>query len=316
VIRATLAILLVSTLATAGVLPPDSTDAGRRMLAVTLADPAWEITGTGRIRAYAPYSWGPEARAAVAAAEAALPAIAAAVHVRPESVLPIWILITHRAEKVAREAPAWSAAIAQPATHLVVLSGPLMRRSRLDVAETVAHELAHLALGARLGETGWAPRWFDEGLAMHLSGYARLSDRWAGWGRGPVRLRDLTDAFPVHATLAHQAYLESAAAVRRIAARGALPALVDGLARGEEFEDAFAAAYGAPLAGFLDEIDAEVSRRARWFSLATRSVSLGGVMTLLVIVGGIVRRRRNRRRAREWEAHEAGETQDAARSPD
>lgn len=280
---------------------------GRALLQRVLETPTWETLGDGALRVYVTAEYRHDGERARAAAAAALPRIAAAIGVPAEAVLPVWIAIAPRSGAPLREAPAWSAAVAQPERHFIVLSGPALRTTRLDLRETIAHELSHLALSTRLGSIGWAPRWFDEGLAMELSGYRRAADALRGWGRGPVGLDELTDAFPRNATLAQQAYLESAAAVRRLRNRGNLRPLLDRLAAGEEFDVAFAATYGERLDHFTMLVSKEVSRHARWVGLLTGTFSIGGVMTVLFIIGVVRQRQRNARRRREWEARESDE---------
>jgi hypothetical protein len=291
---------------------------GRELLQRVLETPTWESLGNGALRVYVTPAYRADGERALAAAQASLPNIASALGLRAENILPVWIAIAPRTGAPMREAPAWSAAVAQPERHFIVLSGPALRTTRLDLQETIAHELAHLALATRLGPRGWAPQWFEEGLAMELSGYERASDAWRGWGRGPVGLAELTDAFPRNATLAQQAYLESAAAVRRLVGRGSLRPLLDRLARGDEFDAAFTATYGEDLDHFSDLVAGEVSRRARWVGLLTGTFSLGGVMTLLFVIGVARHRWRDARRRREWEAHEsaASETGIEAAGPD
>lgn len=308
--------LLLTLVAPAFALDLADVPGGRALLQRVLETPTWETLGDGALRVYVTPAYRSDGERALAAAHASLPAIASALGLRSESILPVWIAIAPRTGAPLREAPAWSAAVAQPERHFIVLSGPALRTTRLDLQETIAHEISHLALATRLGPTGWAPRWFDEGLAMELSGYERAADAWRGWGRGPVDLAELTDAFPHHATLAQQAYLESAAAVRRLVGRGSLRPLLDRLARGEEFDAAFAATYGESLEHFNGLVAGEVSRRARWVGLLTGTFSLGGVMTVLFVAGVTRQRRRDARRRREWEARESREAEIEIVSPD
>lgn len=283
-----------------------SSPSGRALLQRYLGSTQWIVAGTGGVRAYAPPDWRSEAERAAGAARESLPRIAAEIGLGSRSVLPVWIVVSPGGGLLAREAPIWSAAIAQPRRHLIVISGPELRRARLNLEETVAHEVSHLALGVRLGDEGWAPRWLDEGLAMHLSGYERWSDRLAMFGRGPVHLSELVGDFPPQPARAQQAYLESEAAVRRLLRLGPLVPFLDHLAAGAEFDSAFVAAYGVTSGHFADDVYREVSRRWRWLSVLGGSVSLFTLMTLLFIVGALVRMWRARRLRRQWEAAEAG----------
>lgn len=303
---ATVALAVLATVAPAQELPDDlrDTPAGARTIARFAGAAGVEMFGRGRIRAYAPEAWRREAQRAWRAAERALPEVAAAVGVEPAQLLPIWIVIATSEQTYTREAPSWSAAIAQPERHLVVLSGPALRRTAMDAGETVVHEVVHLALYARLGETGWMPRWLHEGLAMHFSGYSRATDPLAASRRGDVRLRDLTDRFPQHPTLARQAYLESAAAVDALLERGPLTPLLDRLAAGEEFDAAFAALYGESWRRFADRIHGEVPSAWRWIGTLGGGAIFGLLATTLVLAGGWRVRYRNRQRRREWDAEE------------
>jgi hypothetical protein len=306
IVRAVLTILLAGSCAaeTAPATDLRTTEAGRALLARYLGTSDCESLGTGAIGVYATAAWRSEARLAARTAERAVPEVAAALGITPDRFLPFWILVAPGGGYLEREAPSWSAAVAQPDRRLVVLAGPAIRRTRMRVDETVTHEIAHLALHARLGEIGWVPRWFDEGLAMTLAGYRRTTDQLALAGRGPVRLRDLTDRFPQHPTLARQAYLESEAAVRRLLERGSLGPLLRRCAAGEEFEDAFRSVYGESLGDFSARVEAEVGRRWRWMAALGGGAALGGFMALLAIVGAVRVRHRARARLRAWETEE------------
>ena len=278
---------------------------GRLWLGRYLGGTNWERFGEGGIEAYSNTAYRADAERAARAAVAALPEITAALGVSPGDILPFWILVSPRAEGFAREAPTWSAAMAQPENRLVVLSGPSLRRTVMDLDETVAHEMAHLALRARIGEMGWVPRWFDEGLAMRLSGYSRWSDRLAGIGRGRLDLHELTDFFPRDPGLARQAYVESEAAVRRMQERGPLVPLLDRLAAGADFEPAFAAVYGQSFDDFAREIADEVPAVWRFLATVRGTTLLWAFGAALVVLGAWRVRLRNRRRLREWEAAES-----------
>lgn len=303
---AALAVLAAAAVAAETPPPIDlrTTEAGRALLERYVGTSSCESFGTGAVGVYATSAWRSEAVQAARAAERAVPEVAAALGVTPDRFLPLWILVAPGGSYLEREAPSWSAAVAQPDRRLIVLAGPALRRTRMRIDETVAHEIAHLALHARLGEIGWVPRWFDEGLAMTLAGYRRTTDQLALAGRGPVRLRELADRFPQHPTLARQAYLESEAAVRRLLERGSLGPLLRRSAAGEEFDEAFLAVYGESLEVFAASVESDVGRRWRWMAALGGGVVLGGFMALLAIVGAVRLRLRDRARLRAWETEE------------
>src|SRR5581483_4493504 len=61
--------------------------------------------------------------------------------------------------------PSWAQALAWPDENVVLIEAQSLTKG--DGQETLRHELIHVALG-RLGKA-W-PRWFQEGLAQHLTG--------------------------------------------------------------------------------------------------------------------------------------------------
>jgi len=257
------------------------------------------------VRAWAAPGWEREAERVVLAAAGSVPRIAAALDLRPQDVLPLWIVVAPGGGRFEVEAPSWSAALARPSRHLVVVSGPALHAARMNVQETMAHEVAHVALGERLGEIGWMPRWMHEGLAVHYSNYRRLRDRFVFWGRGPVHLRDLEHSFPQNPTRARAAYLESHAAVLHMLEIAPITTLLDRLRAGEEFDAAFVAVYGITPVAFADHVDGEVARRWRYLAVVASGSSIFGMLTLLFVVAVSVKRIRDRRRRRQWEAEEA-----------
>jgi hypothetical protein len=277
----------------------------RELLQHYLGPQEWREVGDADVRVYAMPGRERDAERLLAAARQSLPRVALELGVRAEDVLPIWIVIAPGGGRFALEAPSWSAAIARPHRNLIVLSGPALHTTRLNLQETVAHEVAHLVVHERLGDEAWMPRWLHEGLAVHFSNYSRLRDRFVSWGRGPVRLAELENVFPASPARARLAYLESHAAVRRLLQLGPIAPLLDRLARGEEFEGAFLAVYGLSVDAFPESVFEEVARRWRYLSLLTSGVTLFGVMTLLFLAASLRKLLRNRRRRREWAAEEA-----------
>ena len=125
-----------------------------------------------------------------------------------------------------------------------------------------------------------------EGLAVELSSYRRISDPLLFWGRGPIHLTELVDAFPVHDARARMAYLESGAAAHRLLQLGDLQKFLDRIANGVEFAEAFAVTYGMPWRQFAEEVHGEVGRRWRLLMAIASSTTLFAVLTLLFLAVG------------------------------
>lgn len=295
-----LCVLLFRLSATVAAPMPES-----ELLVRYLRTDAWFETGDHQVRAWAAAGWEREAERLVTAARHSIPRIAAQLDLRVEDVLPIWIVVSPGGGRFAVEAPSWSAAMARPANHLVVVSGPALHASRMNIQETMAHEVAHVALRERLGAIGWMPLWLHEGLAVHYSHYRRVRDRFVLWGRGPVHLRELEHAFPRHARRAQLAYLESHAAVKRLLEIGPIAPLLERLQRGEEFDAAFADVYRMTPRDFAELVHGEVARRWRYLSVLTSGATLFGALTMLFVVAAMAKQIRNRRRRRQWEEEEA-----------
>ena len=104
-------------------------------------------------------------------------------------------------------APEWGAAIAFPESNRIVLQGSSAASDAGDPAETVRHELAHLALHESLGDL--PPRWFDEGYASVAAHEWRREDAIAAnlglaW-RGMPTLDELEQQFEGGTTSAEEA---------------------------------------------------------------------------------------------------------------
>lgn len=129
------------------------------------------------------------------------------------------------------------------------------------VDELVSHELAHLVFDeATANPYGYPPRWFNEGLAVHLSRGLDAGDRAqvaAAVRAGTIMpLEGLAAQFPTRPDRFGLAYAESTSAVDRLIERHGAEAilrLVRGLAAGATFDEAFEAATGEAFGAFEDE---------------------------------------------------------------
>ncbi|HOX20397.1 MAG TPA: peptidase MA family metallohydrolase [Gemmatimonadales bacterium] len=187
--------------------------------------------------------------------------------------------------------PGWGAGAAFPGGRTIVL-----RADAGDVAGTLRHELAHLALHQAV--RGRVPLWFDEGYATMASGQWDLFDRLAinlAVARGSIPgLRALDAELRASQVSADAAYALAATAVMELARRnpaGTLAPLFGRLSAGERFDDAIVATTGLTLDRF-DEVWRK-SVRTR-FGMVTWAVGSGLWIGLAILVGVAYEARRRR----------------------
>lgn len=172
---------------------------------------------------------------------------------RPDSLTLILVPDRARLDSLVRgRAPAWGAALALPDARTI-----LLRADGGDLGRTLRHELAHLALHARV--TVRVPLWFDEGYAAWAAGeWERLGglELNLAVARGAVPDFDQLDgALRGSESAADAAYALAMSAVLELARRnptGRLDPLLARLAAGEGFESAVRATTGLSLARFED----------------------------------------------------------------
>lgn len=192
--------------------------------------------------------------------------------------------------------PSWAIALAYPGKNIILVEAHSM--TTLDGPLTLRHELVHVALG-QFG-TVW-PHWFQEGLAMELTGERKWQlEQVATLTRAVSQDKvydfdDLTAHFPHHADGVEIAYAQSAAFVEFLRARhgsGAFQRLIDRVSQGDGFEKAFGVAFWVPLSMEEEAFTKELPRRYPWWPLLlSGGTLLWAVMSVLLVMGWARRRR-------------------------
>jgi hypothetical protein len=209
--------------------------------------------------------------------------------------------------------PKYASGVAYSEIGLVLLTlTPLAPSALHDVAEVFRHELAHLALGDAIGETHHVPHWFNEGLAVHLSGESSLvrmkTLSTATLAGRLIALPRLDAGFASDAIAAELAYAEAADVVRfllRQEDRERFPALIARLREGEAFPLSLRDAYGLDLPTLEQEWREEVAKRySFWPVFFSGSLVWSGVLVLFLL-GWRRRKQRSRETLERWAREEA-----------
>lgn len=213
-------------------------------------------------------------------------------------------------------APDWGGAFAFPGERLIVMQGRDAGGDAGDPIVTLRHELAHLALGERLG--GTVPRWFDEGYASFAAGeWGRDEVLVTSFGliwRGIPTLRGLDSLFYAGPDRAQRAYALSHRAVAELSALGreqGLTLLFEYWAREGSFERALRRANGLTSTDFERLWRGKVRRQYGVLALAA-DVSVLSVF-LVFLLGPLwwqKRRRMQERLARMREADALAEARE------
>jgi hypothetical protein len=215
-----------------------------------------------------------------------------------------------------RAAPRWAAGVAFPDVGVLALA---LRRGghRHDLGKTLAHELAHLALGAAIAD---APRWLHEGFAWQQAPEFDLDrlQTLAGlaWFGGVRPLDELEAGFPAAEAPASRAYAQSYDFVGFLAERGAYPDAVDdgdrwpfrrflrALADGASLDEAAQQAFGAAMDELFAEWKASLVRRYLLVPASVFASFLWVLVAGLLVLGWWRRRRRSKAQMAAWEAEE------------
>lgn len=184
--------------------------------------------------------------------------------------------------------PSWAVALAYPDHDLLLLEAASLTLP--GGFETIRHELAHVALG-RLAP-GW-PRWFQEGLAQHLSGERSAVSRYTAMFRAVRQDRvfefeDLAQGWPQHPSDVEIAYAQSEAFVAFLLDRhgtDALGKLITELHGGANFDLAFARAFQTTVRLEEQAFRERLPRLYAWlpFTLTSSLVWIAGAA--LTVIG-------------------------------
>jgi hypothetical protein len=216
-----------------------------------------------------------------------------------------------------RGAPAYAIGVAYP--DLNIISVAIRRGSELsDPAQTLRHELAHIALGVALGPR--APHWLHEGFAYQHSqewSWDRM-ETLAGmaWMGGMIPFEHLDASFPAQENPANRAYAQSYDFVGYLSRRGRWEDTDDdgdrwpfrrfltAIGHGSDVDSAAMSAYGKHIKELFDEWRDDLSKRYLLAPIGLFGLALWILCALLLAIAWIRKKRNNRRRIGEWDREE------------
>jgi hypothetical protein len=281
------------------------------------------VVHVGRVSVLAEPGLEPVAQRLAASADAELGRIAADLIDLP-APRAIELHVVREASDLAatapagRGAPAWAVGVAYP--DLGVIGVATRRGSQvLDAEDTLRHELAHVALGAALGDR--APHWLHEGFAYQHSGewsIERIETLTAmAWSHNLIPLDQLDATFPQDELPASRAYAEAYDFVGYLARRGRWDDPSDHgdrwpfrrflreIGHGGDLDRAAIHAFGKPLRALFDEWSADLGNRYMLMPLGLLGAALWLLCSLLLALAWWRRRRVNRRRLAQWDLEDS-----------
>lgn len=285
--------------------------------------PSWLDTTerAGRVIVYAPAHLRRVARNLAGAAEEALARIATDLPGLP-APQSIQVRLVDDAAQLAsvapegRGAPSYAVGVAYP--DLGVVSIATRKGAQFEDAEaTLRHELAHIALGAALGDV---PRWLHEGFAyQHSAEWSwERTETLAGmiWFRSIIPLHQLDRSFPAQEMATHRAYAESYDFVGFLSRRGRWDDTSDDgdrypfrrflaeIARTRDIDRAAIAAFGRPVASLFAEWEEDLRNRLMFAPVGLFALGLWVLSAILLVLGWARRKRQARTTLARWAAEE------------
>ncbi len=259
-----------------------------------------------------------EIRCAPAAREAGIAALNAFSEARArvrvalglDALVPVVVeLVPNQAALLARvrecgaaEPEHWVVAVALPWQGLMVLRTDQAGGALPRLRGLLAHEYAHLALGAalRAADTPPVPRWVDEGLAQVAEGRLFVEETPALHMRAffhtLLPLSELENRFPQTEGGGALAYAQAESFVKWLGRRGegGLPAFVQLLVHGASVDNAVRAHTGLDLQRAEERWRRELRDDRSWMLEMLLQVAFGGFVAVACVlaVARLVRRRR------------------------
>jgi len=206
--------------------------------------------------------------------------------------------------------PAYASGVAYGPLRLVLVSLVAPQGAEpTKLEETLRHELVHIAVFDAFGQ-GTVPRWFNEGLAVKLSGELAIDRvetlKTASLSGSLIPFGEVDRKFNGNPHEVSLAYAQSADFVRFLSRKDdhqRFVHMLDRVAQGQGFDSAMTNAYGADLRKLEYQWKADLAKRMPIWSVVGSLVSV-----LMVVLFGLAwwkRRKKSRDTLARWEEEEA-----------
>ena len=209
--------------------------------------------------------------------------------------------------------PGFAAGAADPETGEMFLFTSMTGSYPFGSMEQVyAHELSHIYLYRAAGFR--VPRWFDEGVAMHLAGeWGGRDDLYLalalpGIARGNFSLANLEADFSRGESSNRRSYAVSRAFVRDIFSyRGDLKEFIVLLREKRSFQGAFLSHFSMPPEAMFERWAKKLPWWGPLYSMAASASSIWFFVVLLFLLASLVTLVKRRMWKRKWEEEEERE---------
>lgn len=212
---------------------------------------------------------------------------------------------------LAGQVPDWGVGFAWARQNKIVLKSPRLVHYLLPIERTFRHEYAHIVIGQKL-EPQNVPVWFNEGLAMYLSGELLPRDSFiltrAVLTGTLLDFADLENSFPWQDDPAQLAYVQSQVAilylVRQIHETG-IQRLLNRFDRVDNFDYALFSETGMETPLFYRHVSDKIKSEYGWLSLLHYTPLWWGLISVIFFFALIIKYWQTRQKLKKMEDSEA-----------
>jgi len=208
--------------------------------------------------------------------------------------------------------PEWGVGASDPQSAVIYLQSPRIHRARINRQRVLIHELSHVVLSWAVGGFS-VDRWFDEGVALHLSGegdlYGTLRLARGVFSGQVYALHEIEEVLSFPSENATLAYQQSVSAVRYLIRRhgeDVLPRICRALRFYHDMDSAMLQAIGQDVTDFEAEWMAALRVSSRWMVLLDMPFLISFVLVMLFLAAFFMTVRRVREKKRTWKEEDDG----------